>query len=196
MKGKIITNALLLIYAFLVVGMTQPRVGTNNEAPTFKKYNVENVYEGRHADIKYTTPIVLKYKNQLQKAEKGKVNFAGHYIITPISCGNECRVLAIIDSANGKVYMPQPYDEYSRGKNKILNWSFLGSNRKIIKYEDPNFFQNQISFMPNSNLLILAVDYHKDYSAYPRKTLFYVWEDNKLYLIKTVKNAQPQQNKK
>ena len=82
---------------------------------TFKQYavaaeNLENVKVNlsSHREAR-------RFRTNLRNAAKGKVNFAGHFIITTWGCGTGCSQSAIIDQRDGRIFFPNEFSGVGQG---------------------------------------------------------------------------------
>lgn len=80
--------------------------------PDFKDYTVSSVFTGTHPALvpqENSNPVMDSAR---AKALKGKVNFAGHYIINPLGCGGGAICAEVLDAQTGEVVggLPNAYD--------------------------------------------------------------------------------------
>ena len=80
--------------------------------PDFKDYTVTPVFTGTHPALvpqENSSPVMDSAR---AKALKGKVNFAGHYIINPLGCGGGAICAEVLDAQTGEVVggLPNAYD--------------------------------------------------------------------------------------
>jgi hypothetical protein len=80
--------------------------------PDFKDYTVTPVFTGTHPALvpqENSNPVMDSAR---AKALKGKVNFAGHYIINPLGCGGGAICAEVLDAQTGEVVggLPNAYD--------------------------------------------------------------------------------------
>lgn len=86
-----------------------------SETLTFKQYAV------RAENLKNVKVNLRSHKNagmfrtNLRTAAKGRVNFAGHFILTTWGCGTNCTQSAIIDARDGQVFFPSEFDGVVQG---------------------------------------------------------------------------------
>jgi hypothetical protein len=118
--------------------------------PTFSQYavKVENL---RSASVNLKSHRdAERFRTNLRNAARGRVNFAGHYILTEWGCGTNCSQTAIIDARNGTVYFP---DELAGAVNGFCELPKNAEPKDIPKQGDtqlaPTFFK------ANSRLLLL-----------------------------------------
>lgn len=76
------------------------------ESFPFDQYNVEIHDATYKAKINFTSnPWWKRYKTRLSKDYKdGNIDFGGYYVTSIINCGIICRVGAMIDVRDGKIY--------------------------------------------------------------------------------------------
>ena len=80
--------------------------------PDFKDYTVTPVFTGTHHAMvpqENSNPVMDQARAQ---ALKGKVNFAGHYIVNPLGCGGGAICAEVLDARTGEVVgeLPNAYD--------------------------------------------------------------------------------------
>ncbi|MDI2141228.1 MULTISPECIES: hypothetical protein [unclassified Pseudomonas] len=80
--------------------------------PTFKDYIVTPVFTGTNHE-----PVLQEHSNSMMDkarahALKGKVNFAGHYILYRVGCGGSAICGEVLDARTGEVVggLPNAYD--------------------------------------------------------------------------------------
>lgn len=94
----------------------------------FADFPAEDLYKGKPALPKLTTPTQREFRTVLRIGSEKRPNFAGHYTVVEWGCGSNCIVFAVIDAVSGKVYdsaMPAINDEYPcgllyRSKSKLF----------------------------------------------------------------------------
>ena len=80
--------------------------------PDFKDYPVAPIFSGSHHALvpqENSNPVMDQAR---AKALKGKVNFAGHYILNPLGCGGGAVCAEVLDAQTGEVAggLPNAYD--------------------------------------------------------------------------------------
>lgn len=80
--------------------------------PTFKNFTVTPVFTGTHHELvpqENSNPVMDQAR---AKALKGKVNFAGHYILHQLGCGGSAICTEVLDARTGEVAggLPNAYD--------------------------------------------------------------------------------------
>lgn len=80
--------------------------------PDFKGYTVTPVFTGAHHKLvpqENSNPMMDKARS---RALKGKVNFAGHYILHQLGCGGSAICAEVLDARTGEVVggLPNAYD--------------------------------------------------------------------------------------
>ncbi len=80
--------------------------------PAFKDYTVSPVFAGTNHE-----PVPQEHSNSMMdkaraQALKGKVNFAGHYILHRVGCGGSAICGEVLDARTGEVVggLPNAYD--------------------------------------------------------------------------------------
>lgn len=103
MKNKI----LLLISLTLALSAS----AFSQKIPTFSAYKVRIEKFGKVTVNLKSHKKARMYRTNLRDAAlKEDVNFAGHYILTVWSCGDNCSQWAIIDARNGNVFFPKEFE--------------------------------------------------------------------------------------
>jgi hypothetical protein len=80
--------------------------------PRFSEYRVAPAAEPAAALDLATEPRAAPYATQLQEAALAAGNFAGHFTLLRVSCGEHCVRVAIVDRQTGAIVLP---DELSHG---------------------------------------------------------------------------------
>jgi hypothetical protein len=69
---------------------------------------VDTAYSGRVAPVDLRSASrAREYRTVLREGSAGPPNFAGRYRIVQWGCGSPCRTFGIVESATGRVYMPE-----------------------------------------------------------------------------------------
>lgn len=103
MKGfSVLLSGILLVAASLAFAAD----------PDFKDYPVTPVFTGNHHALvpqENSNPVMDSAR---AKALKGKVNFAGHYIVHQLGCGGGAICAEVLDARTGEVAggLPNAYD--------------------------------------------------------------------------------------
>ena len=76
------------------------------EGYSFEKYKVEIHSVNEKAEINFSSnPFWKHYRTRISKGYKnGNVDFGGYYIAIIIGCGVGCRLGAMVDIRDGKIY--------------------------------------------------------------------------------------------
>jgi len=152
MKRYSITIAAMLA---LIASAAHASGGT----PKFIDYPVAHIYKGKHGPVKPEADDSPDFKWQLKQTLKGRVNFAGHYIVFTYDCGTACITGSIVDVISGEVVDGFP-DGYVIG-------------------DDSDSFS--ADYRANSHLLIITGISGSDVSDSPRpKTRCFVMGREKL----------------
>jgi len=73
--------------------------------PRFEDYPVRDRFTGRPAKVNLNShPKARLFRTMLREGAKPGPNFAGHYTIVHWGCGSDCRMIAVVDARNGRVY--------------------------------------------------------------------------------------------
>lgn len=155
-------------------GFAQPLICKKDEQsadlPTFDEYKVE-VSNAKPKPVKLVgNKNARMFRTRLREANKGDVNFAGHYIFTTWGCGTSCAQGAIIDTKTGIVYFPE--------ETWVMSFGFLGEDDIPLQYQ------------PDSKLFILNGTSGED-GEYGIG--YFVWEGNKFKRIKFIKSDRQYQ---
>lgn len=108
MKIKsVLLTALVLVFGSICLGQSKKL--------TFKQYavpveNLKNIKVNLQSNKNAKT-----YRTNLRNAAKGKVNFAGHFILTTWGCGTNCSQSAIIDARDGRVFFSGEFEGVVQG---------------------------------------------------------------------------------
>src|SRR5215204_1656338 len=95
----------ILVFASAILG----------QSPTFSRYGVK-VENLRSVQVNLKSHRYAgRFRTNLRNAARGKVNFAGHYILTQWGCGTNCSQTAVIDAKDGSVYFPGELQEAING---------------------------------------------------------------------------------
>ena len=125
---------LVVILTFTLAAAELKRIDT----PKFEDYFIANVYKEKNVPLILTKDDRL-YRTRLRLGARGKVNFAGHYVLVIWGCGASCRMGAAIDAVSGRVHwLP----------GTVCCWD-------TAIEEDPSL-GDSIVFHADSNLLILS----------------------------------------
>jgi hypothetical protein len=97
---------LLLLLALAAPALGQPHpAGTAVKPPMPEEYPAGPAYTGRHHAPVLATKDEKMFRTRLRVGAKGKVDFAGHYVLATWGCGTQCLMGAAIDVRTGKVFM-------------------------------------------------------------------------------------------
>lgn len=161
-----IIKKILIVLSFFVLGMTVAYAKTH--VPQFKDYPVKP-YTGKTAQLDMTDESARMFRTRLRNALKEKPNFAGEYVITMWGCGASCRSYAFINKRTGK----------------LLAGGFGGEGSQ----------EDVIDSRANSRLLVTQEEHmDENWEVDSVTTRFYLFENNKFKLLKTVK--EPVQKEK
>lgn len=113
------------------------------EGYSFEKYKVEINSLAEKAKIDFSSnPYWKLYKTKLSEDYKrGNIDFGGYYIASIINCGVTCRVGAMVDTRDGKIY--------SLPLGNGMGYAECYSNRNAVDDEG-------IYYKPNSRLFIAS----------------------------------------
>lgn len=98
------------------------------DAPLFEDFRVEPVSEGRPAAVNLKShPLARRYMTVLRAGAQKGPNFAGHYTVVGWGCGSSCIRLAVIDTRNGAVFVPEAFDSVSGVRVNSLGFEPAGA---------------------------------------------------------------------
>ncbi len=99
---NILSFVLFILILCLFQGMSFAQLNLK-----FRDLPATEPYRGTNAPLDFLShPDANKFRTRLKDAAQEKPNFANHYIVTSWGCGTKCRMIAIIDANNGKIYFP------------------------------------------------------------------------------------------
>ncbi len=127
----------------------------------FDQYKLSNsdIYQARPAPVKLSSyPNADNFKTALTKGAKNGPNFAGHYTIVSVGCGEQCQDNWLIDARDGKIY--------DRFPSKLGTKYQLDSSMLVVN--PPN--SNETNSLVTSDV----------------KTVYQVWEDDRFRVVNTV----------
>ncbi|WP_049828045.1 hypothetical protein [Pseudomonas sp. H1h] len=80
--------------------------------PEFNDYRVSGVFSGTHHELVPQESSSPGMDSAQAKALKGKVNFAGHFILHQLGCGGGAICAEVLDARTGEVVggLPNAYD--------------------------------------------------------------------------------------
>jgi hypothetical protein len=79
--------------------------------PKFEDFPVKEIFKGKPADPKLSTPEARRFRTQLRVQARGGPDFAGHFTLARWGCGAGCVFVAVIDSTTGDVYFPLAFQD-------------------------------------------------------------------------------------
>ncbi len=145
-----------------------------SDAPLFEDHFRE-MHVGDNAPLKFgADPMALLFKTRLRQWNRGKVNFAGHYILASWGCGAECVQFMVIDVETGITYHQE-------------NLSYIAGYNI-----DPDFDHEEASmgghgslhFRPNSGMLMVVGAPNEDESR--RGISYYLWRAKTFQLMRFI----------
>ncbi|WP_111858078.1 hypothetical protein [Acinetobacter sp. CFCC 10889] len=135
--------------------------------PQFTDYPVK-LYTGKTAQLDMSDPDARMFRTRLREALKEKPDFAGEYVITMWGCGASCRVYSFVNKRTGK----------------LLAGGFGGEESQ----------EDVIDSRANSRLLVTQEEnMNENWEVESLTTRFYLFENNKFKLLKTVKAPAPKE---
>lgn len=151
----------LIALSFSLLTMTV--LHAKNPVPQFADYPVKT-YAGKTAQLDLSDEGARMFRTRLRDALIEQPNFAGEYVTTMWGCGASCRMYSFVSKRTGK----------------LLNAGFGGEENA----------EEVIDSRANSRLLVTQQEnFNADYHVESVTVRFYVLENGKLKLLKTVKTA-------
>lgn len=165
---------LILLTTLTLVILASETLAQVNNLPRFEDYPVSQVFSGKPAPVNISSSHKARmYRTMLKRAAMDGPNFAGHYTLVMWMCGIGCAEYGIIDAITGRVFFPSLLSYASN-----VGWE---PERYGLSIRDGG-----IRYRRDSKLIILyGAPNHEDAAKYGG-IFFYVWEDNKLHLIRSV----------
>jgi hypothetical protein len=124
-----------IIVLFLVaVGLSCDANAQNRNLPRFEDHRVTRTFSGKPASVNLrSNPKARLFRTMLKlSAEKGP-NFAEHYTVGTWGCGSDCRMVAVIDAVNGRVYFA-PFEVSTGATFRIDSNLFIANESEIERY--------------------------------------------------------------
>lgn len=147
------------------------------DAPRFEDFPAE-AYSGRNAVPNLQSDATTRmFRSRLAQWAKERPNFAGHYILATWGCGTDCTQISIIDAKTGRIFHPAGVTT-----NVAVN-----VHHELLEGGDLWHASGAIKFRYDSRLLVLfgmPEERTKD-----RGISYYVWERNRLRLVRFVPKA-------
>ena len=91
--------------AILVAALALTCNALAQQRPRFEDYPVRGRFTGTPAPVNLRSHSKARlFRTMLRQAAKDGPNFAGYYTIVHWGCGSDCRMIAVVDCRNGRVY--------------------------------------------------------------------------------------------
>jgi hypothetical protein len=152
--------AILAICASLLASAATAQ--ETGRVPRFDDYPVKEVYKGKSAKPILRTAKHREYEVYIQAVADGGTNFAGHYTVIMLNCGEACVTADFLDLRTGRIiqrtFSSSGWREHHDGFRKI---EFRSDSRLIV-------FPGGIGGKP-------PIGWH-----------FYVFDDGKLKRLHTI----------
>lgn len=158
-----LTMKTLLLLPILLLPCVLESGQTTDVPPKFEDYRVTEQYSGKNAQPVLDTKDKREFRTRLREGAQGKVNFAGHYVLTAWGCGGGCLGGAVIDAKTGQVYF-LPFT--------ICCWP--------VEVEKP------IDYRVNSRLVVFTGSRNEQGQG----VYYYKFENNRFTLLKAVEKRQ------
>src|SRR6185437_8810982 len=103
---------------------------SDSAAPDFATYAVPVAAPAKTADPVLVTQQDREFRTMIRRAaHNGKVNFAGHYILSAIGCGSSCLLAFTLDADNGQVtWLPFTVGFTSTSSSTTASTSYMRSD--------------------------------------------------------------------
>ncbi|MFV5398421.1 hypothetical protein VXN69_12565 [Acinetobacter baumannii] len=138
-----------------------------NSIPQYSDYPVRSIYTGKAASLDLSDPDAKLFRTRLSDALKRKPDFAGEYVSTMWGCGANCRSYSFVNKRTGK----------------LLKDGFGGEERQ----------EDLLETKVHSRLLVTQEEImNDDYEVESITQRFYILENGKFRLIKTIDNLKPE----
>ena len=138
-----------------------------NSIPQYSDYPVKSIYAGNAAKLDLSDPDAKLFRTRLSEALKRKPDFAGEYVTTMWGCGANCRSYSFVNKRTGK----------------LLKDGFGGEELQ----------EDLLETNPRSRLLVTQEKkMNDDYEVESITQRFYILENGKFKLIKTIENIKPE----
>lgn len=135
--------------------------------PQYSDYPIKSIYTGNAAKLDLSDPDAKLFRTRLSEALKRKPDFAGEYVTTMWGCGANCRSYSFVNKRTGK----------------LLKDGFGGEELQ----------EDLLETNPRSRLLVTQEEkMNDDYEVESITQRFYILENGKFKLIKTIENIKPE----
>jgi hypothetical protein len=151
MKKIMFMIFIVIFTSFSLCGCTSPSPESEKSSPDASlKQNIEAIegysfekYEIKKVNVDFSSnPFWKTYRTRISEVYKdGNVGFGGYYVTVIINCGVTCRVGAMVDIRDGKIYSLPLGDD--------MGYAECYSNRNVVDDEG-------IHYKPNSRLFITS----------------------------------------
>ena len=99
-ERTIILASCVVAFAYFCVSASAQE---KSRVPRFEEYSVKEVYKGKSARPILTTPKHRQYEIYITAVADGGANFAGHYAVIMLNCGDTCITADFLDLRSGKI---------------------------------------------------------------------------------------------
>ena len=158
----------LLIVSAICLGAAAALV-QGKSLPRFEDFPAREKFMRKPAPVRLLGRKARTFRTALRRGAAAGPNFAGHYTVATWGCGTfMCTGFAIINARTGDVYFPPKI------QNVSLAW---------LDQEE----QVPMKYKRNSRLLVLIGEVMFDDGSTKKGKYFYLWQNNKLKLIRSAK---------
>ena len=106
----------LAIFALCAALLAPSEAAAQQKPPRFDDYPAKEVYSGKVAEPLLTTARHRDYRTYIRAVADGGANFAGHYAVIILNCGEACVTADFLDVRTGKV-IPRAFSNSGWGKH-------------------------------------------------------------------------------
>jgi len=146
----------------------KPAPAKRKDKPKFSDYPATDALQGHNAPLVFSSAKDRQFRTFLKENAGKTPNFAGHYILATMGCGTQCAQGVVIDASTGMVYwLPETINPIDMNDT---------SDDSLIK------------FRPESKLVIFPTINEAESTDYGYLR-HYVFENNRFYLVYSVKQA-------
>ena len=106
----------------------------SSNVPRFQDHRVAKSFSGKPAPVNLRShPKARLFRTMLKLSAAKGPNFAGHYTIGTWGCGSDCRIVAVINAVDGRVYFA-PFQVSTGATFHIDSNLFIANESEIEGY--------------------------------------------------------------
>jgi hypothetical protein len=105
--GPLVTimNVILARLFILAAAVACASAVAAEKRPRFEDYPARGTFRGTPAKVNLRShPKARMFRTMLREGAKDGPNFAGYYTVITMGCGSDCKLVAVVDCRNGRVY--------------------------------------------------------------------------------------------